>query len=146
MRLTQLEGTFTLYAAPLNTPRNFRLRLETNKNLLYAPSGKLNVAFSLRTKTYELVVEGNGRNPFAARPRVPSAHQSRRWRDHRRRYFYRHRFGGKRQGRGSDYAVVCPRRLRLCRALLLSQSRIMLAMARDGLLPAGFFGAVHQRF
>jgi APA family basic amino acid/polyamine antiporter len=30
--------------------------------------------------------------------------------------------------------------------LLLSQSRIMLAMARDGLLPAGFFGAVHQRF
>jgi APA family basic amino acid/polyamine antiporter len=30
--------------------------------------------------------------------------------------------------------------------LLLSQSRIMLAMARDGLLPAGFFGAVHPRF
>jgi APA family basic amino acid/polyamine antiporter len=30
--------------------------------------------------------------------------------------------------------------------LMLSQPRIMLAMARDGLLPAGFFGAVHQRF
>jgi APA family basic amino acid/polyamine antiporter len=30
--------------------------------------------------------------------------------------------------------------------LLLSQPRIMLAMARDGLLPAGFFGSVHQRF
>ena len=30
--------------------------------------------------------------------------------------------------------------------LMLSQPRIMLAMARDGLLPAGFFGAVHPRF
>jgi APA family basic amino acid/polyamine antiporter len=30
--------------------------------------------------------------------------------------------------------------------LMLSQPRIMLAMARDGLLPAGFFGAVHRRF
>ena len=30
--------------------------------------------------------------------------------------------------------------------LLLSQPRIMLAMARDGLLPAGFFGSVHKRF
>ena len=30
--------------------------------------------------------------------------------------------------------------------LMLSQPRIMLAMARDGLLPTGFFGAVHQRF
>ncbi len=30
--------------------------------------------------------------------------------------------------------------------LMLSQPRIMLAMARDGLLPAGFFGAVHDRF
>ena len=30
--------------------------------------------------------------------------------------------------------------------LLLSQPRIMLAMARDGLLPAGFFGSVHERF
>ncbi len=30
--------------------------------------------------------------------------------------------------------------------LLLSQPRIMLAMARDGLLPASFFGAVHHRF
>ena len=30
--------------------------------------------------------------------------------------------------------------------LLLSQPRIMLAMARDGLLPATFFGAVHERF
>jgi hypothetical protein len=40
VRLTQLEGTFTLYAAPLNTPRNFRLRLETNNNLLYAPMAR----------------------------------------------------------------------------------------------------------
>jgi basic amino acid/polyamine antiporter, APA family len=30
--------------------------------------------------------------------------------------------------------------------LMLSQPRIMLAMARDGLLPATFFGAVHPRF
>jgi APA family basic amino acid/polyamine antiporter len=30
--------------------------------------------------------------------------------------------------------------------LLLSQPRIMLAMARDGLLPPTFFGAVHDRF
>ncbi len=29
--------------------------------------------------------------------------------------------------------------------LMLSQPRIMLAMARDGLLPPGFFGAVHER-
>lgn len=29
---------------------------------------------------------------------------------------------------------------------LLSQARILLAMARDGLLPAGFFGDVHPRF
>jgi APA family basic amino acid/polyamine antiporter len=30
--------------------------------------------------------------------------------------------------------------------LLLSQPRIMLAMARDGLLPASFFAAIHHRF
>jgi APA family basic amino acid/polyamine antiporter len=30
--------------------------------------------------------------------------------------------------------------------LMLSQPRIMLAMARDGLLPSGFFGAIHERF
>jgi APA family basic amino acid/polyamine antiporter len=30
--------------------------------------------------------------------------------------------------------------------LMLSQPRIMLAMARDGLLPRGFFGAIHDRF
>jgi APA family basic amino acid/polyamine antiporter len=30
--------------------------------------------------------------------------------------------------------------------LLLSQARILLAMARDGLIPYGFFGAVHERF
>ncbi len=30
--------------------------------------------------------------------------------------------------------------------MLLSQSRVFLAMARDGLLPEGFFGAVHSRF
>jgi APA family basic amino acid/polyamine antiporter len=30
--------------------------------------------------------------------------------------------------------------------LLLSQARILLAMARDGLIPPGFFGAVHPRF
>jgi APA family basic amino acid/polyamine antiporter len=30
--------------------------------------------------------------------------------------------------------------------LMLSQPRIMLAMARDGLLPSNFFGAVHPRF
>lgn len=29
---------------------------------------------------------------------------------------------------------------------LLSQARILLAMARDGLLPQGFFGAIHHRF
>ena len=30
--------------------------------------------------------------------------------------------------------------------LMLSQSRVLLAMARDGLLPPKFFAAVHQRF
>jgi APA family basic amino acid/polyamine antiporter len=30
--------------------------------------------------------------------------------------------------------------------LMLSQPRVLLAMARDGLLPPGFFGAVHPRF
>lgn len=30
--------------------------------------------------------------------------------------------------------------------LMLSQPRVMLAMARDGLVPQGFFGAVHERF
>jgi APA family basic amino acid/polyamine antiporter len=30
--------------------------------------------------------------------------------------------------------------------MMLSQPRIFLAMARDGLLPKGFFGAVHPRF
>lgn len=30
--------------------------------------------------------------------------------------------------------------------MMLSQPRIFLAMARDGLLPTGFFGAVHKRF
>jgi APA family basic amino acid/polyamine antiporter len=30
--------------------------------------------------------------------------------------------------------------------MLLSQPRVLLAMARDGLLPEGFFGAVHPRF
>ncbi len=30
--------------------------------------------------------------------------------------------------------------------LMLSQPRVMLAMARDGLLPTGFFGAVHPKF
>ena len=29
---------------------------------------------------------------------------------------------------------------------MLSQARVLLAMARDGLLPQGFFGAVHPRF
>jgi amino acid transporter len=29
---------------------------------------------------------------------------------------------------------------------MLSQPRVMLAMARDGLLPPDFFGAVHPRF
>jgi APA family basic amino acid/polyamine antiporter len=29
---------------------------------------------------------------------------------------------------------------------MLSQARILLAMARDGLLPVGFFGAVHKKF
>jgi APA family basic amino acid/polyamine antiporter len=30
--------------------------------------------------------------------------------------------------------------------MMLSQPRVLLAMARDGLLPRGFFGAVHERF
>src|SRR4029077_5822182 len=30
--------------------------------------------------------------------------------------------------------------------LLLSQARVLLAMARDGLIPRDFFGAVHPRF
>ena len=30
--------------------------------------------------------------------------------------------------------------------MMLSQPRVFLAMARDGLLPPGFFGAVHERF
>ena len=30
--------------------------------------------------------------------------------------------------------------------MMLSQPRVMLAMARDGLVPAGFFGAIHPRF
>src|SRR5207253_9938335 len=30
--------------------------------------------------------------------------------------------------------------------MLLSQPRVLLAMARDGLLPESFFGAVHPRF
>ncbi len=30
--------------------------------------------------------------------------------------------------------------------MMLSQARVLLAMARDGLLPIGFFGAVHERF
>src|SRR5213594_1759045 len=30
--------------------------------------------------------------------------------------------------------------------LMLSQPRVLLAMARDGLVPPGFFGAVHERF
>jgi len=30
--------------------------------------------------------------------------------------------------------------------MMLSQPRIFLAMARDGLLPVGFFGAIHERF
>jgi APA family basic amino acid/polyamine antiporter len=30
--------------------------------------------------------------------------------------------------------------------LMLSQPRVLLAMARDGLLPASFFGAVHEKF
>ena len=30
--------------------------------------------------------------------------------------------------------------------MMLSQPRVLLAMARDGLLPTGFFGAVHERF
>src|SRR5262249_36515581 len=30
--------------------------------------------------------------------------------------------------------------------LLLSQARVLLAMARDGLIPQDFFGAVHPRF
>lgn len=30
--------------------------------------------------------------------------------------------------------------------MLLSQPRVLLAMARDGLLPSGFFGSVHSRF
>src|SRR5262249_19818472 len=30
--------------------------------------------------------------------------------------------------------------------MMLSAPRVFLAMARDGLLPTGFFGAVHERF
>jgi APA family basic amino acid/polyamine antiporter len=30
--------------------------------------------------------------------------------------------------------------------MMLSQPRVFLAMARDGLLPVGFFGAIHERF
>ena len=30
--------------------------------------------------------------------------------------------------------------------LMLSQPRVMLAMARDGLVPRGFFGAIHERY
>ncbi|MBI2390422.1 MAG: amino acid permease [Deltaproteobacteria bacterium] len=30
--------------------------------------------------------------------------------------------------------------------LMLSQPRVMLAMARDGLVPTGFFGAIHEKF
>jgi basic amino acid/polyamine antiporter, APA family len=30
--------------------------------------------------------------------------------------------------------------------MMLSQARILLAMARDGLLPEKFFGAIHERF
>ena len=30
--------------------------------------------------------------------------------------------------------------------MMLSQPRVLLAMARDGLVPQGFFGAVHERF
>jgi APA family basic amino acid/polyamine antiporter len=30
--------------------------------------------------------------------------------------------------------------------LMLSQPRVMLAMARDGLVPRSFFGAIHERF
>ena len=30
--------------------------------------------------------------------------------------------------------------------LMLSQPRVLLAMARDGLVPPGFFGAIHERF
>lgn len=30
--------------------------------------------------------------------------------------------------------------------MMLSQPRVLLAMARDGLVPTGFFGAVHERF
>src|SRR4030095_14396390 len=30
--------------------------------------------------------------------------------------------------------------------MMLSQPRVLLAMARDGLIPPGFFGAVHERF
>ncbi len=30
--------------------------------------------------------------------------------------------------------------------MMLSQPRILLAMARDGLVPSGFFGAIHDRF
>ena len=29
---------------------------------------------------------------------------------------------------------------------MLSQARVLLAMARDGLLPASFFGAVHEKY
>src|SRR6185436_2300417 len=30
--------------------------------------------------------------------------------------------------------------------MMLSQPRVLLAMARDGLLPQSFFGAVHEKF
>ena len=30
--------------------------------------------------------------------------------------------------------------------MMLSQPRVLLAMARDGLLPPDFFGAIHDRF
>src|SRR3977135_3197012 len=30
--------------------------------------------------------------------------------------------------------------------MMLSQPRVMLAMARDGLVPPSFFGAVHEKF
>src|SRR5260370_12142908 len=32
------------------------------------------------------------------------------------------------------------------RVMMLGQPRILLAMSRDGLLPPGFFGAIHPRF
>ena len=30
--------------------------------------------------------------------------------------------------------------------MMLSQPRVLMAMARDGMLPKGFFGAVHPKF